>query len=98
MLRITASDYELLLKTRQALRENELPSALVPVSQEFCSYVDRLETEREEDKAKQRDRLKKWRTSPSGREKYREINARNMRTYRAKKKALKAAQEASEEN
>lgn len=96
MLKITAKDYSLLLKTRTALRAAPLPEELMETVKEFCSYVDRLEEEKEADLIRHREALKKWRESPSGKEKNRIINNRGVKNYRARKKAEKAQAAESE--
>lgn len=89
MLRITAADYDLLLQVRDLLSEcrDEMPSHHFDTIDSFVEYVDNLEIRKEQDLVKHRDALKKWRESPTGKEKNRAMNTRNMRTYRAKKKA-----------
>lgn len=91
MLRITAKDFDLLLKVRETLIQvNEgLPTDPETVEQ-FILYTKELEERKEKDLEAHREALKKWRESPTGKEKNRAMNTRNMRTYRAKKRAEKA--------
>ena len=96
MLRITSADYSMLLRFRQVLRENDLPQGLAEPAQEFCSYVDRLETEKQEDLRKHRENLQRWRNSPTGKEKNRIINNRSAKTFREKRKAEKAKEKEKE--
>ena len=91
MLRITAKDFDLLMKVRETLIQvNEGLPADPETVEQFILYTKELEKRKEKDLEAHREALKKWRESPTGKEKNREINTRNMRTYRAKKRAEKA--------
>jgi hypothetical protein len=91
MLRITAKDFDLLLKVRETLIQvNEGLPADPETVEQFILYTKELEERREADLKVQRESIKKWRETPSGKEKNRATNTRNMRTYRAKKRAEKA--------
>lgn len=91
MLRITAKDFDLLLKVRETLIQvNEGLPADPETVEQFILYTKELEERKEKDLEAHREALKKWRESPTGKEKNRAMNTRNMRTYRAKKRAEKA--------
>jgi len=91
MLRITAKDFDLLLKVREMLIQvNEGLPADPETVEQFILYTKELEERKEKDLEAHREALKKWRESPTGKEKNRAMNTRNMRTYRAKKRAEKA--------
>lgn len=91
MLRITAKDFDLLLKVRETLIQvNEGLPADPETVEQFILYTKELEERKEKDLEAHREALKKWRESPTGKEKSRAMNTRNMRTYRAKKRAEKA--------
>ena len=92
MLRITTADYELLIKVRNILKDcgGEMPCDYTDTIDAFITYVDDLESRKEEDLAKHREALKKWRESPTGKEKIRIINNRGVRNYRARKKSRDA--------
>lgn len=91
MLRITAKDFDLLMKVRETLIQvNEGLPADPETVEQFILYTKELEKRKEKDLEAHREALKKWRESPTGKEKNRAMNTRNMRTYRAKKRAEKA--------
>lgn len=91
MLRITAADYNLLIKTRNALRASSesIPEEISEDVSAFCAYVDRLEADKAEDLVKHREALKAWRSTPTGKEKNKIINDRSMKLYLEKKRAEK---------
>lgn len=90
MLRITAKDFDLLMKVRETLIQvNEGLPADPETVEQFIAYTKELAERREADLKIQRESIKKWRESPTGKEKNRAMNTRNMRTYRAKKRAEK---------
>ena len=98
MLRITAKDFDLLLKVRETLIQvNEGLPADPETVEQFILYTKELEERKEKDLEAHREALKKWRESPTGKEKNRAMNTRNMRTYRAKKRAEKAQETAETE-
>lgn len=99
MLRITAKDFDLLLKVRETLIQvNEGLPADPETVEQFILYTKELEERKEKDLEAHREALKKWRESPTGKEKNRAMNTRNMRTYRAKKRAEKAQAAAETES
>lgn len=99
MLRITAKDFDLLLKVRETLIQvNEGLPADPETVEQFILYTKELEERKEKDLEAHREALKKWRESPTGKEKNRAMNTRNMRTYRAKKRAEKAQETAETES
>jgi len=99
MLRITAKDFDLLLKVRDTLIQvNEGLPADPETVEQFILYTKELEERKEKDLEAHREALKKWRESPTGKEKNRAMNTRNMRTYRAKKRAEKAQETAETES
>ncbi len=87
MLTITTKEYELLLKVRDTLiHVNEGLPADPEVIEKFLVYAKGLEERREKDVTRQREALKKWRESPTGKEKYAVANRRHQQTFREKHK------------
>ena len=87
MLTITTKEYELLLKVRDMLiHVNEGLPADPEVIEKFLVYAKGLEERREKDVTRQREALKKWRESPTGKEKYAVANRRHQQTFREKHK------------
>lgn len=90
MLTIATKDYELLLRVRDTLIQvNEGLPADPETVEQFIFYVSELEKRREKDIVRQKEALKKWRESPSGKEKYAVANRRHQQTFREKHKQEK---------
>jgi hypothetical protein len=87
MLTLATKDYDLLLKVRDMLIQvNEGLPADPETVEAFLVYAKELEKRREKDIARQREALKKWRESPTGKEKYAVANRRHQQTFRERHK------------
>lgn len=95
MLRMTTADYETLVRTRDTLRASSesIPQEIIEEISPFFAYIERLEEDRKADMARHREALKKWRNTPSGKEKNRINNTKSMRVYRAKKREKQGKEE-----
>lgn len=95
---IKKKDLETLQQVRTVLEGKRagMTASETRTLEEFCSLLDSIETENETIKKRTRENMRKYRSTPEGKEKDRIRQQKASRNYYQKKKAQKVSTEPTE--
>ena len=95
---IKKKDLETLQQVRTVLegKRADMTASEARTLEEFCSLLDSVETENETIKKRTRESMRKYRSTPEGKEKDRIRQKKASRNYYQKQKALKASAKTAE--